>query len=63
LVNADNSALNGFALNDCAPLTVDSVEATVNWTGGVSLSTLAGRPVRMQLELRSGKLFAFQFRP
>ncbi|MCA9413871.1 MAG: hypothetical protein KC944_21845, partial [Candidatus Omnitrophica bacterium] len=63
LINADNSPIAGFALADCAPLATDSVEATVNWNGSEDLSALAGRTVRMQLELRNGKLFAFQFVP
>ena len=63
LVNADSSPIEGFALANCTPLSTDSVEATVTWNGGEALSTLAGRTVRMQLELQSGKLFAFQFVP
>ncbi|MCA9443898.1 MAG: hypothetical protein KC964_24095, partial [Candidatus Omnitrophica bacterium] len=63
LVNADSSPIAGFALADCAPLATDSVEATVNWNGGEDLRTLAGRNVRIQLELQDGKLFAFQFVP
>jgi len=63
LVNADGSPIAGFGLDDCTPLTADSIEVAVNWKSGAKLSDLAGKPVRMQLELRNGKLYAFQFMP
>jgi hypothetical protein len=55
-------AIPGFALDDCAPIKGDHIDHMVSWKGG-SLTTLAGKSVRLRFELREADLFALQFVP
>lgn len=50
----------GFALEDCTPITGDSVAQSVSWKGG-DLGALAGQPVRLRFVLKDADLFALQF--
>ena len=62
LREADGRPIPGFTLADCEPLRADAIAATVRWRPGGSLAKLAGRPVRLAIELNDARLFAFQFR-
>lgn len=55
-------AIPGFALDDCTPLKGDLIDQAVIWKGG-SLSTLAGKPVRLRFAMEKADLFALQFLP
>lgn len=59
--DSNGNAMPGFSLADCEPLFGDSVERGVRWKGGADVSSLAGKPVRLRIELRDADLFAFQF--
>ena len=61
LLNEAGGALSGFRLEDCEPVRSDSVRQTVRWKGGSEVGNLAGKPARLQFELTSAKLYAFQF--
>jgi hypothetical protein len=61
IANADGSVIPGFSLADCDPIQTDAVNRVVTWKGRNDVSTLAGKPVRLQFELPSSKLYAFQF--
>jgi len=50
-----------FSLTDCDPIQADAVNRVVTWKGRSDVSALAGQPVRLQFELPSSKLYAFQF--
>jgi hypothetical protein len=50
----------GFAFADCQPITGDSLAHPVRWTG--DLASLRHKTVRVQMRLRHGKVFAFEFR-
>lgn len=54
--------LAGFGLDDCSEIYGDEIDRTVRWEGGVDVSTLAGRPVRMRLVLKDADVYSFQFR-
>lgn len=60
--NADGKPVEGFALADCPAIRGDTLERTVSWKGGADVSRLAGRPVRLRIELRDADLFALRFR-
>lgn len=62
LQDADGRPLPGFALADSEPLRENDTAAVVRWQSHPVLATLAGRPVRLKLELTSARVFAFQFR-
>lgn len=51
----------GFAVGDCDPIRGDSVQRVVTWNGKSKAGRLAGKVIRLQVELRETKLYAFQF--
>jgi len=63
IVEADGSAIPGFALSDCPEIYGDSIEEVVQWKGGTDPSSLQGRPVRLRFVLRDADLYSMRFRP
>jgi hypothetical protein len=62
LLDESGAVIPGFSLEDCREIRGDSVDMPVQWEGkGANLSKLAGRVVKLQLELRDADLYAFQF--
>lgn len=59
--DADGKPLPRFSSDDCPPLAGSDTDRTVHWNGGSDVSSLAGKPVRLKIAMRSAKLFAFQF--
>ena len=63
--------LPGFALQDCVPMVVDSVNATVLWAetwkdkARSDVSSLQARPggVKVRLQMVGAHLYALQFVP
>ena len=51
-------AIPGFRLEDCEPITSDSLDAPVKWKQ--PLSKLKGRSVRLEFSLKKASLFAFE---
>jgi hypothetical protein len=52
----------GFTLADADFLNGNSVRMTASWKGNPDVSSLAGKPVRLLIKMRSAKLYAFQFK-
>ncbi len=62
VLDADNKPLPGFSLDECAYVSDNGTAVEVRWIGKNSdLGTLAGRTVRLQVQLRGCKLYALQF--
>jgi hypothetical protein len=61
LLDESGRAYQGFALEDCLPIRGDSVRQTVAWKGDPDLKQLAGKTVRVKIELLDAKLYALQF--
>jgi len=61
LLGEDGQPLEGYAMDDCEPIFGDDLERAVPWKDGKDLASIAGRPVRLQLELRDADLYAFHF--
>ena len=53
--------LPGYTLEDAVSVDRNGIAQEVWWRGGPDLGSLAGRPVRMRVRMRSAKLYAFQF--
>ncbi len=51
----------GYTMQDSTPLQGNHIAARMSWKEIHDLSTLAGRTIRLQFEMRASKLFAFQF--
>ena len=54
-------AIAGRSFEDCDRITGDHLAKTVAWKGESDLSSWAGRPVRVRLQMRRAKLYALQF--
>ncbi len=61
LCGADGQPLPGFALADSEVLFGDEIEHPVAWKGQPSLAAVAGRPVRLRVELADADLYSFRF--
>jgi len=62
LVDPGGKAIPGFAVADCDLILTNDVAHVVSWRGKPDVSKLAGKPIRLRFEMRSTKLYAFQFR-
>lgn len=51
--------MEGFGMEECRALRMDSVKCALQWAGETSLARLAGRPVRLRFRLDNGALYAF----
>lgn len=61
VLDEEHNPIAGFSAQECDPLKVDSTAARVTWQGNSDLGKLAGRPVRLQFEMKNTKIYAFQF--
>jgi len=61
LLQESGQPYEGFALEDCVPIRGDNVRHTVAWKGSPDLKQLAGKTVKVKIELQDAKLYAFQF--
>lgn len=59
--DAEGKAIPGFGLADCEEIGGNFIDQVVHWKGGTDVSKLAGKPVRLKVEMKRGKLYAFQF--
>jgi hypothetical protein len=60
--NSAGETVDGFRLADCEPLSGDDIERAVSWKSRSRLDTLAGKPVRLHIELVDADVFSFRFR-
>jgi len=58
LTDAGGTPIPGFQFSDCQPHRTDSLRAPVKWQK--PLSTLRGKPLRIEFSLRNARLFAFE---
>ena len=58
----DGEPVDGFKLDDCDRILMNDVAYTVRWKGNPDVTELAGQTVRLKFDMRSAKLYAFQFR-
>lgn len=59
--DAARTPIPGFTEADCEVINADAVDFQVQWQNGADVSSLAGRPIRLQFTMRNTKLYAFQF--
>lgn len=57
LQDESGKPIAGFGLDDCEPLTRDSVDATVNWKGQ---NELPAQPLRVRFELKNADIFSMK---
>jgi hypothetical protein len=61
LQDADGKPLPHFTLDDCEPIFGDTLERSVTWKHGSEVSELAGKSIRLRIELNDADLYSFQF--
>ena len=52
-------AVDGFVVENCAPLTGDSIDMTASWNSGEDISKLSGSFSRLEFKLRNAKIYSF----
>ena len=55
-------AIEGLALADAVPLVGNDLERRVTWSSGADLGSLAGRTVRLRIQLQDAHLYSLRFR-
>ena len=58
--NENGQPIPGYTIADMAPLYGDELDATVTWKTNKTISSLAGKPVRLHFVLRDADLFALR---
>lgn len=61
LLDAGGRPIPGFTRADCEEIGGNFIDQLVYWKGSPDIAALAGRPIRMRIELKRAKLYAFQF--
>lgn len=61
LRDAQNQPHPGFTLADCEEIGGNFINQAVYWRGSTDVSPLAGRPIRVYIQLKRAKLYALQF--
>ncbi len=61
LRDAEGKPIEGFTRADCEEIGGNFIDQAVHWKGSTDVSSLAGRPVRIHIELTRGKLYSFVF--
>ena len=61
LQDGNGKAIPRFALADCEEIGGNFIGQSVYWKGKTDVSSLAGKPVRIHVEMKRAKLYAFQF--
>lgn len=56
-----DESLPGYAMDDCDPITSDSIHHKVTWRGRSSLDALENENVRLRFYLKLAKIYAFKF--
>lgn len=63
LQDLDGRPIDGFQLAACPALHGDDIERTVSWNGNSDVSPLAGKPIRLRVELIDADLYSLRFLP
>ncbi|MEO5803724.1 MAG: hypothetical protein ABIR24_09345, partial [Verrucomicrobiota bacterium] len=61
IVDRKNKPIKDFTFADCAVIDRDGVSESVRWKQHSNLSPLAGKPLKLQIQMRAAKLYALQF--
>ena len=60
--DAEGKPIDGYSLADCDEIFTDNIAHIVTWKGNADVGKLAGKPVKLRLQLRDANLYAIQFK-
>jgi hypothetical protein len=63
LESPDGKPLDGYGVEDCKPLTGDTIRGHPAWKDGSDISTLKGKAVRLRFQIRNADVYSIQFQP
>ncbi len=61
LLDEQGVPVKDHTLEDCLPITADNVDLLVHWKKGADVSSRAGKPTKMCVEMKDTSLYAFRF--
>ena len=61
LQTPDGAPIPGFTLDECHDIVGDTLDYTAQWLKGADVSSLAGRPARMRVQMQDADLYSFRF--
>ncbi|GAA4432399.1 hypothetical protein GCM10023091_04410 [Ravibacter arvi] len=61
VLGADGKPVSGFGLQDCQPVIGNEIRRIVNWGGKRDVSALAGKTVRLKIEMKDANLYSMKF--
>ena len=61
LLDEQGRPIPGRGTEDCRAITGDHSQAMIQWADSADVSTWAGRPIKLQFDLKDADVFAFQF--
>ncbi len=59
--DANGKALPGYSLDDAQIIIGNEIKRIVSWKGGKSVEALAGRPIRLRIDLKDADLYSLKF--
>lgn len=63
IIGPDGKVIEGYSIDECRPLSVDSTISRISWKGKKDLAGLAGKPVRIRFRVTDGDLYSFWVSP
>jgi len=58
-LDAAGKVIEGFAKEDCTPMTTDSVRHVLKWKGKSDCQLIQARPIKLRFYLKKAKLYSF----
>ena len=62
LRDANNQSIPGFTLDECEEIGGNFIDQAVYWKGNPDVSSLSGQSIRVHIQMKRAKLYAFQFK-
>lgn len=62
LQDRSGQPIPGFTLDDYQPIYGDHIARVVSWKAGSDVSALAGKPIRIRIEMSDADLYFLRFR-
>ena len=61
--DANGKPIEGYRLEDSQAFYGDEIATTAQWKDGSNVGKLAGKPVRLRIQMRDADLYSFRFSP